>query len=248
MNADSLEQASPLRLNWKIIGSFCGMALLTLVLCQLNYSHTVAPEAGVTLDLPERVGDFRGKDQPISEGERVILPQGTEFAKMGYDDSSGDLVSCQIVLSAGDKRSIHRPEICLPGQGWTIQNQQTVPIALKSGRLLEVRRLSLVRQVQTPEGGNRPLKMVFLYWFVGNHFMTADHKQRILRTNLDMLLYSRAHRWAYVIFSAPVLEGFKYEGKNEEQTFAMLSDFLRASVPSFLKQEMELSNSAPVAN
>ncbi|HEY5792890.1 MAG TPA: EpsI family protein [Chthoniobacterales bacterium] len=238
MNPAAAEEPRPFVFPWIPVLGFCALALATLVLCQFDYRHQTVPEAGVTLNLPERLGDYRGKDVDISEGERVILPKDTEFAKKAYTDIGGDVINCQIVLSGGDKRSIHRPEICLPGQGWNVSSTATMPIKLPSGKTLEVTKLRLTRPVEISPGVRKPLTMWFLYWFVGDHYTTHDHLRRILRTNLDMLLHNRAHRWAYVIISAPVLEGFKFEGKNEALTLGMLESFIPEIVPAFQKSEM----------
>jgi hypothetical protein len=46
------------------------------------------------------------------------------------------------------------------------------------------------------------------------------------------------HRWAYVIVSAPVLEGLKPGAKSDAQTLDMLKDFVRQAVPKFQLSEM----------
>jgi len=235
-SATSEVEPPAMHVNWRLVGGFCALALVTIALCSRNYLHQVVPEAGVTLDLPDHVDGFYGKDMPISKGEKEILPPDTTFAKKAYEDLSGDLINCQIVLSGGDKRSIHRPEVCLPGQGWNNKSSQTVSIPLASGRDLKVTQLTLTRMHEV-NGLQKELTLLFLYWFVGTGYTTHDHFQRILHSNLDMLFHDRAHRWAYVIVSAPVLEGFKFNGKNEAQTLDMLKEFIPEIVPTFQKSE-----------
>jgi len=246
MNSATVEPASPApALNWKVLGAFCGLAVVTVILCGWGYRHQTIPEAGVSMDLPDRVGGFVGKDVEVSEGERVILPKDTEFAKKLYQDASGDQINCQIVLSGADKRSIHRPEICLPGQGWNTRDSRTISIPLASGRELKVTQLTLTRPHEIG-GVRKPLTLLFLYWFVGgSSYTTHDHLQRILHSNLDMLLHNRAHRWAYVIVSAPVLQGFVPNGKSEAETFEMLKTFVPQIVPSFQKSEQSAFAPAP---
>jgi hypothetical protein len=83
--------------------------------------------------------------------------------------------------------------------------------------------------------------MLFLYWYVGNQMTTHDQITRILRSNFDLLLHNKVHRWAYVIVSAPVLDGFISNGRNEAQTLELLQDFIREAVPRFQKSEMPAS-------
>ena len=97
---------------------------------------------------------------------------------------------------------------------------------------LEVMALSIVRRFFLPDGQSRELTSLFVYWFVGKNTTTPHHLIRVLRTNLDMLFHNTNHRWAYVIISTPVLEGITSQGRNTEQTLAMLKDFIAVSAIS----------------
>lgn len=231
-------EINKLRLNWWLTGGFVFFALLAIALSQMTFSAHVTPQPGVLLDLPERIGGFTGTEQEVSEGELALLPKDTEFAKMLYEDGTGNSISCQIVLSGSDRRSIHRPEICLPGQGWSIRSSEAINVPLASGNDLRVTKLRLVREVEVAPDVRRTLPMVFLYWFVGDNMTTHDHLERVLRTNLDLLLHNRMHRWAYVIVSAPVLQGFVPGGLDEPQTVERLTSFIREVIPYFQKTEI----------
>ncbi len=210
----------------------------TVLLCKESAPADLVPEAGVVMELPTLVGEFWGKDEPVSDSEKAILPGDTEFAKKLYQDFAGDTVTCQIVLSGGEKRSIHRPEVCLPGQGWNIQTGDVIPITLENGRTLEVMKLTLTRTIETGPDERKTLKSYFFYWFVGKDATTPHHWVRLAKTNWDMVVNKIQHRWAYVIVTAPVLEGFKSGGKNDEETLEMLKTFIRKAVPKFQKSEM----------
>ncbi len=210
----------------------------TVLLCRQSAPPSIVPEAGVVMKLPTLVGEFWGTDEPVSPSELAMLPGDTEFAKKIYQDLSGNSLTAQIVLSGGEKRSIHRPEICLPGQGWTIQSGEVMPVTLANGRALDVMKLTLVRQIEVAPGQRRTMKSYFLYWFVGKDTSTPYHWARLAKTNWDMVVKKLQHRWAYVIVSAPVLEGFKSGAKTDSQTLEMLKDFVRQSVPKFQLSEM----------
>ena len=214
------------------------LAAITVWLCTQSAPPAMVPEAGVIMNLPTLVGPYWGTEEPVSQSELVMLPKDTEFAKKIYQDLSGNTLTAQIVLSGGEKRSIHRPEICLPSQGWTIQSGDVIPIALPTGRVLEVMKLTLVRQIETAPGQRKTLKSYFLYWFVGKDTTTPRHWVRLAKTNLDMVLKKLQHRWAYIIVSAPVLEGLKPGAQTDQQTLDMLTDFIRQTVPKFQLSEM----------
>lgn len=214
------------------------LALLTIWVCHKSAPPNIAPEVGVVMDLPTLIGEFWGTDEPVSASELAILPGDTEFAKKVYQDLSGDSLVAQIVLSGGEKRSIHRPEVCLPGQGWSIQSGEVIPITLANGRTLDVMKLTVTRTVDVAPGKQRTLKSYFLYWFVGKGTSTPYHWVRLAQTNWDMVVKKLQHRWAYVIVSANVLEGFKAGAKTDQQTLDMLKDFIRQAVPKFQISEM----------
>lgn len=199
-------------------------------------------EAGIEMILPDSVARFSGTDQKISESERVILPEDTEFAKKHYADDGGNGISCQIVLAGAEKRSIHRPEVCLPAQGWILQTGEVIPIELANGAKLDVMKLIISKRISLADGNQRELTSLFVYWFVGKETTTPSHIVRVLRTNLDMLLHNTNHRWAYVIVSAPVLEGFAPQGKNIEQTLAMLKGFIAELAPQILKPGVQFAD------
>ncbi len=103
---------------------------------------------GIKLELPQFVGKWYGVDQAITERELAMLAADTEFARKVYTDATGNVIFVSIVLSGADlDNSIHRPERCLPAQGWTIADTRSLPLPLESGKKLEVTRLHDVRQV-----------------------------------------------------------------------------------------------------
>ena len=214
------------------------LAGATVALCRQGAPPDIVPEAGVVMKLPTLVGEYWGTEEPVSPSELAMLPGDTEFAKKIYQDLSGNSLTAQIVLSGGEKRSIHRPEICLPGQGWTIQSGEVMPVTLANGRVLDVMKLTLVRQIEVAPGQRRTMTSSFLDGFVGKDTSTPYHWVRLAKTNWDMVVKKLQHRWAYVIISAPVLEGFKTGAKTDEQTLEMLKDFVRQSVPLFQLSEM----------
>jgi hypothetical protein len=183
------------------------------------------------MQLPGELVGLWGSDQPVSESEKVILPPDTEFAKKFYSDGLGRDLYCQIVLAGAEKRSIHRPEVCLPAQGWTIKSGEVVPVRLTDGRTLEVMKLIVTRPVTPANGVARDLTTVFCYWFIGKNATTPHHFVRVLKTNLDMLLHNTNHRWAYVIVNAPVLEGFVPGGNDLQATTACVESAIAELAP-----------------
>ena len=90
----------------------------------LTSDVTRGSEPGVVLVngqpfLPVKAADWTGGELGgMTEVERKLLPSDTEGARRVYTDKSGNEVYCSLVLAGREVTSIHRPELCLPGQGW----------------------------------------------------------------------------------------------------------------------------------
>jgi hypothetical protein len=209
----------------------------TAALCLLTPSPNTAPLGGVIMDLPERIGNFSGKVIAATPGELAILPKDTEIVRREYLDAAGDRIMASIVLSGGEKRSIHRPEVCLPAQGWSMRGGKVERLTLADGNDLEVMNLSLVRDVEVGPGDRRKLYANYFYWFVGKDITTPHHWTRVFLTSYDRIMKNLNHRWAYVIVMSIIAEGFLPNGKNEMQTVKMLREFTSEIAPTFMRQE-----------
>jgi hypothetical protein len=219
-----------------------GVVLLLAAVVGLAYWFNppleVQPQAGVVMDLPVIVGDYFGKKGEITQVELNILPKDTEFARRYYDDSHGNQINCSIVLSGAEERSIHRPEGCLTGQGWSIVGQEYIPIPLASGHKLVARKLSLERQVVGQNNEHFTVRAFYLYWFVGQNVSTPSEVERVLLSNWDRVIHNRAHRWAYVSVFSLITDGMRSDGLNADQTQTLLVNFARQIVPTFQLSEM----------
>jgi len=208
---------------------------ITVAACINSPAYSSSLEAGINMDLPFFVGEYSGVEQEVSVAEKTILPPDTEFARKLYQTLNGDVMNCQIVLSGGSRRSIHQPEICLPGQGWVISNTEVIQIPLKNGGNLDTKLLTLTREVADAEGRRFTINSLFLYWFVGKDRTTPHHWQRIVLTSWDRIRHNISHRWGYVIVSATITEGLVRNGKNREETLAELKTFVSGIEPSLTK-------------
>jgi len=211
------------------------LGILTIVAFYAAGSVGSTTEGGVIMALPERVGAFYGKDQEPSDGEKNVLPKDTEIVKKTYSDPSGDVINAQIVLAGAEKRSIHRPEVCLPAQGWSINRRETIPVVLADGRRITVMADYISRPIEISAGGTRTLESIYCYWFVGNHVTTPSHVMRLLLTSWDRIVHRKNHRWAYVAVSAPVLQGFREGGLDTAGTWKMIDVFIAESAPKLMK-------------
>jgi EpsI family protein len=192
--------------------------------------------AGVRLDatghnpveLPAFLGtEWIGRRAEVSAVERAILPADTGFSRRSYVllEHPAHAVFVSIVLSGRDRTSIHRPELCLVGQGWTIADggshafqQPADPTAPVVASLLRAQRIDPVSK--------RNLSALMAYWFVSADAVVATHWQRFWHDAWNRIRHGRADRWAYVLVQADSDDG-------ETAALARMQTVLSATLPVF---------------
>ncbi len=105
-----------------------GLPLLTLGIClgtDISF-HVSAP--GVKLksddtrrpDLPLSLDAYQGMENDMTAKEKNLLDEGVRLTRIAYLSGPARLILATVILSGFEKRSLHRPEVCLPNQGWTM--------------------------------------------------------------------------------------------------------------------------------
>lgn len=163
----------------------------------------------------------------ISLGERTILPRDTVIARRVYQNGQGGEMTVTIVLSGAEQRSIHRPQQCLPAQGYAVEKSSLFTVQLESGALLKLALISARREAAT-NMGPAP-RMLMAYWFAGGGHETHDHFQRMAYMAWDNLIHGIRPRWAYVSLQTSAHSGDKLAEQR-------LADFVRQLYP-LLKPE-----------
>ncbi len=193
-------------------------------------------EPGIVVSLPDFVGPWYGTNQAVTQGERDILGPDTEFARKLYTNGQGDQLYVSIVLSGPDMNtSIHRPERCLPAQGWTVADSRTVVIPTTEGSF-GTTRLHDMRNIRE-ETGEKPLTIYNLtyYWFVGRNVTTPSHISRTLIDIRDRLFKGYNQRWAYITVTATITKGLTPFGRTEKETDAEVQGFIKELIPLLAK-------------
>lgn len=168
----------------------------------------------VKSELPTFVGNWFGEFQEVSQRELDILAKDTKFSRRIYTNlDSKYAITVSVVISGQDlNNSIHRPERCLPAQGWTVNfsNKGEIPIAGLSTSPLPLTCLQNYRITEIPpQPGNKALKeggthRVFNrndYFFVGADTITRSHYVRTFQDMWDRVVLGQNQQWAYVTFA-----------------------------------------------
>ena len=132
------------------------------------------------------LGGFKSEILAIGEAEKNVLPADTILDKRVYIAPDGNWYQVSMVIGGKSKSSIHRPELCLPSQGF----QMLRPRPLEAGDTTW-RAVSLARRERNALG--------FAYMFYNQDgFRTASHVSRIFRDVWDRSVRSRIDRWVMV--------------------------------------------------
>ena len=188
------------------------------------------------VELPAFLGtEWIGQSAVVSVVEREILPPDTGFSRRNYAfvaDRRRD-VFLSVVLSGRDRTSIHRPELCLVGQGWTITEaaRHTFgypgrPDATFAATLLRVQREVALPAVPGRAGAKETVPQLVAYWFVGGDGVVPSHVQRMARDAWNRVAHGRADRWAYVLVQTDARDG-------EAAALARIQTVLDATLPAF---------------
>jgi len=200
---------------------------------------SIPGSVAVKIVLPVQVLDFTSTNVP--EDQIVLyMSKDTSCAQRRYVAPDGFQVNANVILMGADRTSIHKPDFCLPGQGWSI-NEKTVvniPVSGVQNYQLPVAKWVVGNFYQTPDGKKVAVRGIYVFWFVADGEQTTDNNQRMWWLGRDLLRTGVLQRWAYVSFFSVCAPG------QEEATFARMKQLIAASVPEF-QLPPKLANAAP---
>jgi len=202
----------------------------------------VSPRTGVKLAangldpvaLPNFLGlDWVGQNAEVTPVEREVLPPDTGFSRRNYVSlhDRNQQVFVSIVLSGRDRTSIHRPELCLVGQGWTIRGTERREFRWPTPTgtaALPAMLLRIDREATTRRGEKVVVPALFAYWFVGADRTVASNWERMLYSSFDRLRHLQSHRWAYIVVQTHALDG-------EAAALARMQQVMDGTLPTFLE-------------
>ncbi len=79
----------------------------------------------------------------------------------------------------------------------------------------------------TAGGENLPVRGIYVYWFVADAALTADHLQRMWWMARDLVTTGTLQRWAYVSYLTMCSPG------QEAAAFERLKQLIAAAAPEF---------------
>ena len=215
------------------------LTVVTVFLCYKFPNAATDPQTGLTLILPEEIPNHMSFDREVSELEKEWLPSDTGMLKRMYypkdaisqHDALQRSISATLILSGSDQRSLHRPEVCLVAQGWSIKHATVKELTI-NGKKLRIKDLHLEMMQMQADDTLKKIQAHYVYWWVGSKTSTHDSLQRALISAKENMLYNRNTRWGY-----PSIMTYVYLDKDEERAAAQKRayDFIEQYGSTFLK-------------
>ena len=144
----------------------------------------VLTEAPKTV-LGEVVGYVR-EAMKMSEAESTVLPSDTRVEKFLYLGEGGEQFLVTAVIGGRGRSSIHRPELCLPANGFEMRSPRDFWVVDRSWHCLD-----LCQRNYSPH--------VFAYSFFNQAGVkTSSHLYRIFMDVWDRTILGRIDRWVMV--------------------------------------------------
>ena len=166
-----------------------------VIAAMLYQAKTVDP---VLCDAPEvklaEIGGYASEPIEVSEAEHHTLPADTQFDKRCYTDADGTWFQVSAVIGGKSKSSIHRPELCLPTQGFQMMSPHTAEAGGVDWHFVTLARGAV------PACG-------FAYTFFNQDgYRTSSHLKRIFRDVWDRSIRGRIDRWVMVTVHSSVAD------------------------------------------
>jgi hypothetical protein len=127
-----------------------------------------------------------------SEAELTTLPKDTRIQKRIYSKNGNVLFRISEITSGKYKSTIHRPELCLPSQGFVMLSPRTVKAGKYSWRVISL---------LTKDGS----EFLFAYTFFNqDSFATASHVSRIFKDICDRTFLNKIDRWTMLTIDSSI--------------------------------------------
>jgi hypothetical protein len=191
-------------------------------------THPLRNSIRLSADLPERVLDYKSEAVEFDETTLKVLPADTSFGYRRYQASDGFGLDLRVVLMGSDRTSLHKPQFCLTGSGWQIDQtiETTIPVEKPLKYDLPVIELIATR---TENGQRTDQRAIYIYWYVADDGLSGSALglRRMWQMAEKLVRTGTLQRWAYVSCLGVCGAG------QEQASLERMRLFLAASVPEF---------------
>jgi hypothetical protein len=189
------------------IGGYKAVKILFCLNDQCAYAFRET-DLMTTVDGEKKVADECPKCgallSPVSIGEEKLLPNNTPIFRREYTKQGRPPILVTIVFSGIERRSIHRPQICLVSQGNRILNEYSRNFNIDKKKKLQLRILEIHQIFGSGDDQETVvLPAIYTYWLFNPERETDSHWKRFLYMAIDNSFRNYRPRWGYVSISIP---------------------------------------------
>jgi len=165
-------------------------------------------------EFPMTIGEWQGKELPLSELDYKILETKNLFVR-DYKNAGGNSVMLYVVYSEDNRKVSHPPEVCYMGGGVTIVDKSTVELspAIKAMKMIVE---------------NKDSQQMVVYTFKAGDIYTAQYTKQQWKVVFDRLLGKRT-AGALIRFSTNIKDN------NAQTAFRLIKSFCSEIEPLLAK-------------
>jgi EpsI family protein len=147
--------------------------------------------------MPETIGSWVGQDIPLDQATLDVLGDG-RFLNRVYTSTTNIVTPVSLFIgyfpTQRTGQSIHSPQNCLPGAGWSFLSSKTIHLTDINGKTYNVGEYLI---------GNNGTKQVVLYWYLAHGRSVANDYLAKAYMMLDAIRWNRTDG-ALIRFVTPV--------------------------------------------
>jgi hypothetical protein len=204
-------------------------------------THPLPGSRNLKVELPKQVLDYTAEFYEPDDVTTNTLPKDTSYGQAFYTAPDNFRIQMSVVLMGADRTSMHKPQFCLEGQGFHINQAESEAATVHMDQPCEYD-LPIVKLLSTREiekdGKRLKVRGVYVYWFVADDAVSASVSgfQRMWWLAKKRVTTGVLQRWAYVSCFTICLPG------QEAIAFEKIKQFIAIAVPEF-----QLYPKAPMA-
>lgn len=180
--------------------------------------------------LPEQVPGYVAEFRQQAEVVTNTLPKDTSYGTCRYTAPDNFYTDLTVVLMGADRGSLHKPQYCLTGAGFTINKTEieTIPMERPAAYDLTVIKLTASGTFKQ-EGREQKISAIYVYWYVADNALSASPEgmDRMWSMAKNLVTTGVLQRWAYISYFAPCNPG------QEEEAYQRVKKLIATTVPEF---------------
>jgi hypothetical protein len=192
-------------------------------------TSAIAGSPRLNIYLPEQVLNYNSVVVPTETNVLDGLPHDTSFMRRYYVSPRNEYLCLSVVLMGNDRTSLHKPQFCLTGSGWNIDDSKSSvdTIRVEKPHPYDLQVMKLITSQEDTMNGGKIKHLIYVYWFVADNELSARHETRMWQIASHWLRTGELQRWAYVSCYA------ECNPEDDIITYERIKNFIAASVPSF---------------